>query len=123
MGINLCLPGPHNKNNCSRQQMGINPCLLHLFKLGVVVVDNKWVLTHVYSAHDQKIKDICTNLMHNRRGNPSLVLVRLKSLKCSNMFHYQESGKRVGKTSLYTSWNPCHQDKLFVHCYFIICTS
>jgi hypothetical protein len=34
-------------NNNKRQQMGINPCLLHLFNLSFAVIDNKWVSTHV----------------------------------------------------------------------------
>jgi hypothetical protein len=34
-------------NNSSRQQMRINPCLLHLSRLGFAVMDNKWASTHV----------------------------------------------------------------------------
>ena len=34
-------------NNSSRQQIRINPCLLHLSRLGFAVIDNKWASTYV----------------------------------------------------------------------------
>ena len=56
-------------NNCSKKQMGINPCLLHLFKLGFAVINNKWVSTHVYSTHNQETRDIYTSLMHGKQAS------------------------------------------------------